>query len=133
MRRGVPAFDQVVELGVDADVIVADEQPGRHLGVRGHQAADQRDHRIALVGNAEDDLIFRIVKGEGRGQRLFDVVLDAAGGAQDGDRRASVRNAPGGVAGPPEKHGNAAEMDHSGYPHGSENQRHENHCGGQCQ
>ena len=42
------------------------------------QPLDQRHHRIARRGDAEQDLIVRIVEPEGGAQRLLDMIVDAA-------------------------------------------------------
>lgn len=133
MRGRVPTLDQIVELRIDADAVVADQQAGRHIRVICHQAADERDHRVTRFGDAEDDLVIRVVEGEGRGQRFLDIVFDAAGRTQDGHWRALVRGAGSDAARTGQQHRNPTEMNQCGYSHGSENQDLENHCGGQCQ
>jgi hypothetical protein len=47
MPRRVPPLDAVVELGIRADIIVADEQPRLALGMRRDQPLDQRNDGIA--------------------------------------------------------------------------------------
>ena len=69
--RRLPALDDIVELGIGADAIVADQQARRNLGMRGHRAARDRRDRIGGVGDAEDDLVIGIVEGEDRGERLL--------------------------------------------------------------
>ena len=88
---GAPALEHIVELRIGADALVADQEPGRDVRMLGDQAAHQRDDRIARGRRAEQDLVARIVEREGRAQRRFDEIVDAADRADDRDRRRIVR------------------------------------------
>ena len=78
VRGGAPALVEIVELGIVADLLVADQEPRRHAGMGRHQAPDRRHHRILRRGDAEHDLVARVVEREAGSQRLLDMVLDAA-------------------------------------------------------
>ena len=95
MRRGAPSLDAIVELGIGADAIVADEKLRRYRRMLGDELAHHRHHRIALGGDAEDQLVFGVVELEGRAQRLLDEIVEAADRPHDGDRRRVGRRREG--------------------------------------
>ena len=86
MARRLPALDDVVELGIDADAIVADEQTRGNFGMGIDESTNERGDRVRGVGDAEDDLVFGIVERENRGQRLSGERLDAAQRLDDRDQ-----------------------------------------------
>ena len=88
---GIPALQHIVELGVAAPALLANEQLGLHMRMFLHQAIDEPGDRIVAPLQAEDDLVFRVVEREGRGERLTFVVVDAAERADAGDRRGAGR------------------------------------------
>jgi predicted phosphodiesterase len=77
-----------------ADLLVADEQPGRHAGMGRHQASHHGHHGVLRRGDAEDDLVARVVEVEGGSQRLLDIVLDAADRTHEAHGRRMSRRAP---------------------------------------
>ena len=85
--RRLPALDDIVELGIGADAVVADQQARRNSRMRRHRAPRDRRDRIGGVGDAEDDFVIGIVEGEDRGERLLGERLDAAQRLDDRDRR----------------------------------------------
>ena len=66
MPGGIPALHAIIELGIGADRVVANQKPRRLMRVLGNDAFGQRDDRIAAALNAEDDLIIGIIEAEGR-------------------------------------------------------------------
>jgi len=65
---GRPAFDEIVELGIDRDAVVAGKQARRYLRILFDQARDERHNRVGGAGTAENDLIARPREPEGRAQ-----------------------------------------------------------------
>ena len=87
VRGGAPAFGDVVELGVLRNALVADQQARRDVRVLGNQPLDQRHDGVAAAGAAEQDLVVAVVEFEGRAQRRFLEMVEAADRPDDADRR----------------------------------------------
>ena len=68
--------------------IVADQQARGNPGMRGDQATHQRGDRIVALGEAENDVIARIIEREDGGERLLR--------EKGRRRRAAVRSVTGG-------------------------------------
>jgi hypothetical protein len=64
MACSVPTLDGIIELGIRADEIVADEDARRDTRMGGDQAPDEREHWIAGMSGAEQDFIIWIVEME---------------------------------------------------------------------
>ena len=88
--RRPPALDDIVELGVGADAIVADQQPRRDARICVNVAPDQRRDRIGRIGDTEHYLVFGIIERENRSQGLARKALDAAQRLHDRHRRRSL-------------------------------------------
>ncbi|ESX28811.1 hypothetical protein X767_00800 [Mesorhizobium sp. LSJC264A00] len=86
IARRFPALDAVVELRVAADAVVADQQPGRHVGKQDDRPVYQFDDGIVGVSDAEDQFVARPVEREGSLQRLLCERLHAARRHDDRDR-----------------------------------------------
>ena len=86
-RGRSPAFDAIVEFGVGADSLVADQQTGAGVRVLAEQLFDDRHDRVLHRSDAEDRLIVGIIEFEGRLQLFGDVILDAADRTNDRHRR----------------------------------------------
>ena len=99
MPRRAPAFHHVVEFRIWADAVVADQQARAPREIR-DQPLDQRHHRIARRGHAEQDLVARMIEPERRAQRFLDIVVDPAHRSHHADTRRSRcgDDAPGGPA-----------------------------------
>ena len=57
VTRCFPALDAIVELGIGADAVVADQQPGRHFWKAANGGTDQPDHWVVSMSDAEDQLV----------------------------------------------------------------------------
>jgi hypothetical protein len=110
VTRGAPAFNDIVELGIAADAIVANEEFCGHAGMCGDQAADQRQDRVSGGGDAEQDLVVGIIEVERRPQRLLAVIVDAAERANDADGGLLLRFAQR-LAKAADRDGDAYDMD----------------------
>jgi len=95
--RRLPALHDIVELGIGADPVVADQEPRGALGMGPDRAANEGSDRIVGAGEAEDDLVVRIVEREDRAQSLPPKSLDAAERLHDADGRRVFRR-PGRAA-----------------------------------
>ena len=91
MARRLPPLDAVVELGIGADVVVADEQTRLALGMRRDQPLDQRNDRVVRRLHAKDDLIVGIVEIESRAEGLLAERLQPAQRPHDAHRRRIFR------------------------------------------
>ena len=88
-----PAFTvepwAVTEEGLHLDVLAQSESvfalSNGHIGMRGDQAAHHRQDRVGGGGDAEQNLVVRIIEIEGRAQRVVGVIVDAAERADDAD------------------------------------------------
>ena len=78
MPRRLPALETIVELGVGADRIVADQQAAAPFGLLDEERADQGNDRIGLLLDAEQHFVIGIIEFEGRAQSLFGKGLQAA-------------------------------------------------------
>jgi len=87
VSRRLPALHAVVEFGIGADAVVADEDARRNGRVIRCRLLDFRNDRVIAVGDAEQELVIRPVQAKGARQRLGREVLDAANGNDDGDGR----------------------------------------------
>jgi len=100
VRRRLPALDAVVELGVAADGVVADQDARRPGGKSGDVLAQQGNDRVRFRCDAEQDLVIGVVEAKDRLQRLVRERLDAAVRLDDADRRRRAgERAPPGPAG----------------------------------
>jgi hypothetical protein len=84
---GVPALDHIVELGICAHAVVADEKPCAGIGILRHQVLDQRQDRIRRGRNTKQDLVARVVEIECRAQCIGSIIVDPAKRAHHTDRR----------------------------------------------
>ena len=91
VARRLPSLDDIVEFGVGADPVIADQQARRALGIGRDRVAHQGCDRIIAAGEAEDDLIAWIVEREDRPQRFARERLDAAQRLHDCDARSILR------------------------------------------
>src|SRR6202023_981916 len=57
MPGGIPAFDEVAELWIAGNSIIADQQAARQLGIGLDDAADDWYGRIVLPRRAEDHFV----------------------------------------------------------------------------
>ena len=87
VARRLPASHAVVELRVAAHLHVADDELRRDLRVRRPQPLDQGHDGIVAAGDAEDQLVARVVEPETRGERLLAERLEAADRPDEGDGR----------------------------------------------
>jgi len=115
--RCFPAFDEVVQLRIDADAVIADQKARRDAGIFRDDPLDKRDDRVIRLGNAEDHLEFGIVDREAGAQRFLDRIFEPAHGPEDrnrGVRRQLGRDAPDGDAATQRHHEDADEVDARG-------------------
>jgi hypothetical protein len=94
--RGTPSLDAIVELGIGADAVVADEKLGRYVRIVGDELAHHSHNRITLGGDAEDQLVFGVIELEG-GRELLICRVDPC-------ENGKVRNKGGGPTGRPSPH-----------------------------
>ncbi len=71
MLGRVPALNAIIELGIGADIIVADQEARGNIGIFGEQPLDQRDDRIVRRLHAEQQLVIGIIQFERGAQRLL--------------------------------------------------------------
>ena len=83
VARGVPSLHAIVELGIGAHIVVADEQARGNMRVLGDRLLHMRNDRIMRRLHAEDHLVIRIVEREARVQRLFAEGFDPAQGPHE--------------------------------------------------
>jgi hypothetical protein len=81
----MPSLDHVVELGIAADAVVADEETRADIRMGFDQAGNQRHDWIGLVRSAEQYLVTRVGKAERRCQRRFREILNSADRPYDRD------------------------------------------------
>jgi hypothetical protein len=93
---GAPAFEHIIEFGIRAHALVADEHSGVRAGVFGYQVFDKRQDGITRGSDAKQDFVVRIIEFEGRPQRLGSIIVYPAQRAHQADRRisAGVRRLP---------------------------------------
>jgi hypothetical protein len=87
MRCGAPALDHVIEFGISAHAVVADQQARIDRGVGGDQVFDQRENGIARIGDAKQYFKARVGELKCGKQRLRGVVVDSTQRAHQADRR----------------------------------------------
>jgi len=87
MRRGAPSLDAIVELGIGADAVIANEKLRRDAGMGGDEVAYHRHHRVATGRHAEDQFECGIGEFERRAQRLLDEIVEPADRSHDGNGR----------------------------------------------
>ncbi len=87
MRRGAPALDEIVQLGIGRERIAADEQLGVDVRILGDEAADHRHDGIVGVIAAQDQLVALVGELEARAQRQLVVGVEAAHRPQHADGR----------------------------------------------
>jgi hypothetical protein len=75
MRRRVPALDEIIELRICADALVADEQSGVSAGVRGDQRLGEWNHGVVCGSDAKQDFVVRIIEVECRTQRIGGIIV----------------------------------------------------------
>ena len=66
VARRLPSLDDIVEFGVGADPVVADQQARRTTGVGSDRAAHQGCDGIIAAGETVDDLLAWIIEREDR-------------------------------------------------------------------
>jgi hypothetical protein len=84
---GAPSLDAIVELGIRADAVVADEKLRLDAGMGGDEVAHHRHHRVARGRHAEDQFECGIGEIERRAQRLLDEIVEPADRPHDGNGR----------------------------------------------
>src|SRR6516162_8424750 len=72
------AESQVIELGICAYAIVADQQADSDIGVGGHEGLNQWQNRIIRGGDAKQYFVARIVQIKTRTQRVHGIIVEAA-------------------------------------------------------
>ena len=92
VRGGAPALDHVIELGIGAHALIADQQSCIDRGISGNEVLDEPDDGVGRVSDAKQYFILRIIELECGTQRLRGIIVDSAQRAHQAHRRVIVDN-----------------------------------------